>query len=262
MAGGPASAFPEHPRIKPLPDSVLMDVFCEHSRLAKAEIKGAGTVQGEYWYLYYQIWGMDKNVDDSVKAGEILAHFQDYAQQNGAAVLLQDEENLTFKEDRGPGRATWCHVKADDGAYWMTLIDENAYDPRQIIGHDQIADLLRSEAGKAILFNVAFTPHEALLMPGAEKALAQLALCLRGNLDLSVTINAHVHEVKDAARALVLSEKRALTVKQYLLLFGISPGRIYTQGMGSLQRLEEAPEDEKDLHSRIEVLHGDARLVK
>ena len=82
-----------------------------------------------------------------------------------------------------------------------------------------------------------FAPGQADLSAPDRARLDALAQRIAGtNLELIVVVgHADAAEAGSPPRALALSVKRAQAVKSYLMLLGVEPGRIHTQGKGSRQ---------------------------
>jgi outer membrane protein OmpA-like peptidoglycan-associated protein len=80
--------------------------------------------------------------------------------------------------------------------------------------------------------------------------LAKLATYLQENPSQSIDIQGHTDDIGNASSNQILSEKRALAVKIYLIKLGISSDRIQTQGMGNTVPKEKL---NRQMNRRIEI---------
>ncbi len=96
----------------------------------------------------------------------------------------------------------------------------------------QIA-LVPVEPGKSVdLYNIFFATNEFVILPGSEPELNTLLGFLKDNPSLSVEIGGHTDNVGTPEFNRRLSEKRALSVRQYLTERGISAERLFSHGYG------------------------------
>lgn len=83
---------------------------------------------------------------------------------------------------------------------------------------------------------VNFESNSDRLLPGAEQVLADAAATLRMNQDLIIEVAGHTDSDGSAAFNAGLSERRAITVRDYLINRGVYKGNLTVKGYG-----EEAP---------------------
>ena len=94
----------------------------------------------------------------------------------------------------------------------------------------------RAEADGAIAFrNVLFASGSAELLPVSADELDRLTELLTAVPDLSVEIVGHTDDVGEAEDNLRLSQRRAASVKDYLVGQGVAADRIMTRGEGESQ---------------------------
>jgi OOP family OmpA-OmpF porin len=89
----------------------------------------------------------------------------------------------------------------------------------------ELADIIR-------LPGVNFGSGSDLLLPGFENLLRDAAATLNKNPDLKVEVSGHTDDVGDANLNMGLSERRAKTVMDYLIRYGVDPSRITFRGYG------------------------------
>jgi OmpA-OmpF porin, OOP family len=103
----------------------------------------------------------------------------------------------------------------------------------------------------AILFDVG----SAAIKPESNKYLEELAALLQANPKLKLNINGHTDSDGSDAENLLLSEKRAMAVKDFLTLKGITESRLNTKGFGESKPLKRGfTADIKALNRRVEFV--------
>jgi OOP family OmpA-OmpF porin len=101
---------------------------------------------------------------------------------------------------------------------------------------------------------VNFETNSDRLLPGAEQVLADAAATLRMNPDLVVDVAGHTDSDGSAEYNEGLSERRANTVRDYLLNHGASPGNLTAHGFGeSVPIADNATADGKARNRRVEL---------
>ncbi|WP_054413024.1 OmpA family protein [Hymenobacter sp. DG25A] len=101
-----------------------------------------------------------------------------------------------------------------------------------------------------VLPKVLFFLGTAELLPAGEASLHQLVRELRARPALKIRVAGHTDQVGEDQKNLALSEKRAATVKAFLLRAGIDPARISTIGYGGAHPLFPSPDAR---NRRVEV---------
>jgi len=84
-----------------------------------------------------------------------------------------------------------------------------------------------------ILKNVFFDNNSSTLLSNSNTELEKLAVMLNLNKQLNIEIRGHTDNVGKEKDNIILSEKRAKSVVDYLISKGISPKRLFYKGFGS-----------------------------
>lgn len=88
---------------------------------------------------------------------------------------------------------------------------------------------------KVVLRGVNFATGSATLLPAAHDTLRTVAAAMKANEDLEIEIGGHTDSVGDEGRNQRLSERRAESVKAFLVEEGIDADRLGTRGYGESQ---------------------------
>lgn len=110
------------------------------------------------------------------------------------------------------------------------------------------------EIGKTIQFeHVLFKRGTPELLDQSNGDLDYVAQILNNNEDLNIQIAGHTDNSGNAYLNFILSEKRANTIKKYLVDKGINPARIETKGYGGTQPIaSNESEETMKLNRRVE----------
>lgn len=107
---------------------------------------------------------------------------------------------------------------------------------------------------KEVLNNIFFDSGKSELRPESFIELDRLYLLLKQNPTLKVEISGHTDDVGKEADNQILSEKRALSVAEYLIKKGINPQNIQTIGYGKTRPLfPNDSEENRQINRRIEM---------
>jgi outer membrane protein OmpA-like peptidoglycan-associated protein len=95
-----------------------------------------------------------------------------------------------------------------------------------------VVEQLKSE-GRATLYGILFDTDSDHLKPESKPTLDALVAAAAAQPTWGFEIDGHTDNVGGDAHNLTLSEKRAQSVKAYLVAAGVSTGRLTTQGFGA-----------------------------
>ena len=92
----------------------------------------------------------------------------------------------------------------------------------------------KEEAGRLIvnMSDVLFDFGQYTLKPGAKEKLAKISGILISHPGLTLEVDGHTDSVGSDAMNLTLSERRADTVREYLVAQGVAPDTISAHGFG------------------------------
>ena len=125
------------------------------------------------------------------------------------------------------------------------------------IGSDKILDIalepIKKEA-KEILNNIFFDSAKWDLKPESTVELDKLVALLKANPTSPLEISGHTDDVGKDTDNLILSQKRAKSVLDYLVVKGVNPLKIKSEGYGKTRPfLPNNSEENRRLNRRIEV---------
>jgi OOP family OmpA-OmpF porin len=113
----------------------------------------------------------------------------------------------------------------------------------------------RPTAEKIVLRGVNFDFDKATIRPDAKVILDEAASQLSKNPDVRVSVEGHTDSVGADAYNQKLSERRAASVKSYLVGKGVSDARLATTGYGESKPIaSNNTKDGRALNRRVELL--------
>jgi len=116
-------------------------------------------------------------------------------------------------------------------------------------------DIILDVSAPIVLEGVTFTTGSSKLSPQSELILKRVLVTLNVYPDMKVEIGGHTDNVGKASSNLSLSQKRANSVRYWLLNKGINPDRVIAKGYGEQNPIAENKTKEgKRLNRRIEFV--------
>ncbi len=251
----------EHPVIKPMPGSSLIERSSRHESyfslklLAKEGGKKVNKeVSGEYWRLRYEILDSSGEKIMSVSRGEIIGNYISAALEKGGTEHSKGSNFLVFSVPRKDGGITWAKMVASSGEYTLEIIDEKPLVPVLSFGAEELKKALDAE-GRIAVYGINFAVDSDRLQLGAEKVLSEFVKLMSLYPDLEIEIQGHTDNTGTAQHNLDLSGKRAETVKQFIVLYGIESSRLVSKGYGLTNPIESNDTEEgRAKNRRVELM--------
>jgi outer membrane protein OmpA-like peptidoglycan-associated protein len=255
-------AIEEHSVIKPMPRSEPVPAQCRVKNYAshdfkiqKANSKKLETVtkKGKYWHFRYFIKDAAGKTDRNVSREEIVQNYKQAALEKGGTIHYEAVYLLTFSLDRQDGGKTWAFLSANNGVYNLDIIDEAAFKKQLTFGAEEMKRKL-DEEGRVAVYGIYFDIDKKSLKLGAEKVLIEMVKLMKNNPALHIEIQGHTDDTGSAQHNKELSGRRAGTVKQFLIAYGIADSRMKTTGYGEDKPV--APNDSEEnraLNRRVEL---------
>ncbi len=177
--------------------------------------------------------GIADSGDQCPQEAEDLDKFQD---QDGCPESDNDKDGILDAQDKCPNKPETVNGKQDDDGCPDT--GESAI----MVSADKL-DLLEP---------ISFKAGTATFDKKATNLLGQVAATLRANPDIvKVRITCHVDPTKNPDKDQSLSEDRANAVREWLIKWGISPGRVDVRGFGGKKPLKQGG---GAINDRIELI--------
>ena len=253
-----AQEVTEHPLIRPFPGSTFDERRSEQFNFGEYEFRvgtpprdyTTQTVRGARRSLRYFLYHADGSPNRDVSQVEYFENYKAAALERGGTVKWEDRHHgLVFTIPREDGGITWCHVQVSVSAARTSLeiIDEEALTTSLEFTPAEMMAALDAD-GRIALYGILFDFDKATLQQASAKQLQDVLTLLQTNPTLRLEIHGHTDSDGSADYNQQLSQRRAESVRQYLVLFGIDPSRLQAKGYGESRPV--APNDSEENKAR------------
>lgn len=255
----------EHPLIRPFPGSIFDERRSEEFSFGEYEFRTGTpprdytteTVRGVKRILRYFLYNADGTPNRAVSQVEYFENYKAAALEMGGTVKWEDRHyGLVFTIPREDGGSTWCHVAVavSPARTILNIIDEEPLAISLEFTPAQMMEALNVD-GSIALYGILFDFDKATLQQASDKQLQDVLTLLHTNSDLKLEIQGHTDNDGSADYNLQLSQLRAESVRQYILLFGIEPSRLRAKGYGeSMPVVPNNSEENKSKNRRVELV--------
>lgn len=137
----------------------------------------------------------------------------------------------------GTGAAIGAVVGGIGGSLIGNYMDRQAQQMQQVLDRQDRLERRGEEIYMSLSSDILFTSGSAALAPGADDKLREVAGILQQYPRTMVEIVGHTDSVGSESMNQVLSERRAASVRDALVRWGVAPNRILTRGAGELRPL-------------------------
>jgi outer membrane protein OmpA-like peptidoglycan-associated protein len=260
-----AAEIPEHSFIRPFPGSVLAENMSKYTNFdsykfyitnEETQKREEVEIKGKKWKLLYEVRTPSGERVQDISKIEFFENYKAAALEMGGKVVYEDVGQIVLTIPRDDGGITWCRVAptANLGQQYLMIIDEEGFKKSLTFGPVELKEALDSE-GRVILYDILFDYDQATLKQESDKQLQHIVTLLLQNPDLEVEIQGHTDNEGEEEYNLILSDKRANTVLQYLQLFGISSERLLAKGYGESQPVTSNDTEEgRAKNRRVELV--------
>ena len=249
---------PEHPVIKTLPGFVANLKSSKVDSFGSMKIKPKGEksfdVRGIYRTIRYgkQVAGGARRT--KLQPGMVLGNYNKAALDKGGKVLRITNSDITFSIPRSDGGKTYCNVHVASTDYIQETLDVAGLNKVLNFGADEMK-LALDKDGRIAIYGINFDTNKADLKLGAEKTISEIVKLLQMYPDLKVEIQGHTDDTGSADHNMTLSNQRAGTVKNFIMLYGVSESQLVSKGYGMTVPLVPNDSDEnRAINRRVELV--------
>ena len=251
----------EHPVIKPMPGASLREQSSKTEDFSTYLFRlKVGTVTknvekgGKFWELRYEFRDVNGDIDKTTSTAEIIANYVVAAQEKGGEIHQKGSNYLIFSIPREGGGTSWIKLTGSLGSYVLFIVDEEPLEPVLSFGAEELKIALDTE-GHVAVYGINFAIDEAFLQVGAGYVIEEFVRLMKLYPELKVEIQGHTDNTGSADHNLELSKKRAESVKQYMLIYGVESARLVSKGFGMTQPIADNGTDEgRAKNRRVELV--------
>jgi outer membrane protein OmpA-like peptidoglycan-associated protein len=211
--------------------------------------------EGHYWKVTYQI-------KEGAKAPgplELVKNFENaFAKKGGKLQWKQLDPsggNATLSMPLPKGER-WMQLDISNSGetYTETIIDTAAMEQKIELSADEMADQL-TKNGFIALYGIQFDTGKDTIKPESEPILSEIVKLLQAHKDLNISVEGHTDNVGDKKANQTLSQKRADSVKKWLVGKSVDAKRLSTKGFGDSKPVaDNRTEDGKAKNRRVELV--------
>ena len=150
----------------------------------------------------------------------------------------------------------WTQVSTDGSGYYSVVtLRETSMRQDVLLKAEDIRNLIKEE-GKAVFYDFYFDVDKAILKPGAEQALKEIAAFLKSNPTLVFFVVGHTDNTGSQDHNTQLSRSRALAVVNELVTkYGVRENQLEAHGVGCLAPVStNKTEEGRAKNRRVELV--------
>lgn len=171
-----------------------------------------------------------------------IEQLQQQAQQEAQAAeklqqqLQQQAQQSASDAEKARQAAQAVHAELEKMRQELAQRDEEARHLRMQQELARIAATKAEQRGIVVtLPGIFFDPGKTELKAGAKKTLQRIAVQLKGDDKIHISVEGHTDATGKSDKNMVISEKRAQAVRDYLVSQGVNPDRIVFAGKGDAE---------------------------
>jgi outer membrane protein OmpA-like peptidoglycan-associated protein len=188
------------------------------------------TKEGKYWSLKY----VQKEGAKTPSAVEVVRNYEN-AFKKGGGKLMWKEEGWTPATVMMPvGKSErWMAISLFNAqtVIQLDIIEVAAMEQKVEVSASEMMNALERD-GFIALYGILFDTGKDAIKPESEPLLAEIVTLLKDNAALKLSVEGHTDNMGNAKANQVLSQKRAESVKKFLVGKGVDGKRLATKGQG------------------------------
>lgn len=211
--------------------------------------------EGKYWHHDYSL----KEGAKQPGPVELTRNFENAAKKRGGKVIYKYSDtttaHLTVTIPLGKSER-WLQIMAHDRgtSYSQDIVDVQAMQQQIEMDASTMLEALNKD-GFVALHGILFDTGKDTITPESEPMLKEIVTLLEQNAALALSVEGHTDDVGDAKANKTLSEKRAASVKRWLVAKGVKAARLATKGWGSTRPVaDNRTDDGRAANRRVELV--------
>jgi OmpA-OmpF porin, OOP family len=174
----------------------------------------------------------------------------DTALRSGGFHIVYEDSPGYISANKGK---TWIVIDNSGSYYYQTIITEQEMKQEVTADASSLKDELE-KSGHVAVYGILFETGKATLQPSSESTLTEIVKLMQDSADLKLRVEGHTDNVGAAAANQALSQRRADTVKSWLVSHDIAADRLVAKGFGDTKPVADNSTDEgKAKNRRVEL---------
>ncbi len=227
---------------------------CKKEAFASHEFQtadGKVAAEGRLTFLEYR---KPKDAEPTSRL-EVIRNYVNAVRALGGTVTYEGRYSASMTATVGD-RKVWVEVRPDPSrSYQLYILEEQAME-QQVVADARTLLTGLDRSGRAVVPGILFDTDEAVVKPGSEPALEEVARLLRDNPAMTAFVVGHTDTVGSFEHNMDLSSRRAAAVVAALVTtYGIARDRLTAHGVGPLAPLgSNDTEDGRARNRRVELV--------
>jgi OmpA-OmpF porin, OOP family len=148
---------------------------------------------------------------------------------------------------------TWVIIENSGSYYYQTIVTEQEMKQEVTADASSLKDELE-KSGHVAVYGILFDTGKATIQPSSDSTLNEIVKLMRDNADLKLRVEGHTDNVGAATLNQALSEKRAESVRVWLVNHEIAADRLSVKGFGDTKPVADNSTDEgRAKNRRVEL---------
>lgn len=247
----------DHPQITRFPGFRLTDCTVNDFSAYEFQVGADKMVnkEGRFWNLGYWL----KDGAKQASPLEIARNYENAVKKLGGKKLFQNV-------DQGGGTVSYVMPLGKSERYFQIdianggsavsfhIIEVAAMEQKVEMSASEMMDALNKD-GFLALYGILFDTGKDTIKPESEPLLGEIVSLLKDNASLKLSVEGHTDSAGNAKFNETLSQKRADSVKKWLVGKGVDAKRLQTKGWGDTKPVaDNRTEDGKAKNRRVELV--------
>lgn len=211
------------------------------------------TKEGRYLRIVYRLKEDQKN--PGVVA--VVRNYQNAFSKRGGKIHYKYDDGGTAETTLSMplGKAErWMLVRANSDGYELEIIETKAMEQKVEVSASEMLEALNKN-GSIALYGILFDTGKDTIKPESEPLLSEIVSLLKANPNLKLSVEGHTDSQGQKQFNQALSQKRAESVKKYLVKKGIAQTRLSAKGWGDTKPVESNQTEEgRAKNRRVELV--------
>ena len=188
---------------------------------------------------------------------QILKNYENAVKNIGGIMVFQSSYEAigTYKLMKEGKETAWIKIECggNDNNDFYALVIIQLEEMKQEVTSADILTALNTDGHIALYIN--FKTGKSDIKPESQKIIDQIADMLKTNSALKISIEGHTDNAGNATSNKTLSENRAKSVMNALIVKGINKSRLTAKGWGQTKPIaDNKTEDSKAKNRRVEIV--------
>lgn len=222
----------DHPQVPRWPGFYLAQATENDFNSVAFRISNEQEVQkeGKHWNLVYRL----KDGAKLPSCVEVTRNYENAFKKGGGKLLWNFnwcEATLSMPLGKSERWMRIDNNTAGNNAIGMEIVEVAAMEQKVEVSASEMLEAL-NKSGFVALHGILFDTGKDVIKPESEPLLAEVVKLLGDNADLKLSIEGHTDNEGNPKSNLTLSQKRADSVKTYLVRKGVNQSRLKSKGWG------------------------------